>query len=83
MKKDLRYTEMIVLDFQKEFGINIGPVIRRGILHVSEAKKWLVRELYFKWAKADRNRTYADIKYELSILYDISVSCIEKMIYRK
>ena len=83
MKKDLRYSEMIIRDFKKEFGADISQVVRRGILPISEAKKWLVRELYFKWAKADRNRTYADIKYELSILYDISVSCIEKMIYRK
>ena len=83
MKKDLRYSDMIIRDFKKEFGVDIGDVIRRGILHVTDAKKWLVKELYFKWAKADRNRTYADIKYELSIMYDISVSCIEKMIYRK
>jgi len=83
MEKDLRYSEMIIRDFKKEFGLDIGDVIRRGILHVTDAKKWLVRELYFKWAKMDRERTYADIKYELSILYDISVSSIEKMIYRK
>ena len=83
MKKDLCYSEMIIRDFKREFGIDIGPVIRRGVLHVTEAKKWLVRELYYKWAKEDNQRTYADIKYELSILYDISVSSIEKMIYRK
>mgnify|MGYP007068648650 CR=1 FL=1 len=83
MLKDLRYSDMIIRDFKKEFGIDISQVIQRGILPVTEAKKWLVRELYYKWAKKDRMRTYADIKYELSIIYDISVSSIEKMIYRK
>jgi len=83
MTEDLRFSELIIRDFNREFGIDVSEVIRKGILHVTEARKWLVRELYYKMAKADNERTYADIKYELSDLYDISVSTIEKMIYRK
>jgi hypothetical protein len=81
MKEDLKYSERIIKDLKTEFGIDVREVVREGILHVNDARKWLVKKLYYK--KAKENRTYADIKYELSIEYDISVSSIEKMIYRK
>ena len=71
----------IAEDIQNEFGIDVSEVMERGILHPIEAKKWLVKELYFKWAKFDR--TFTDIKYELSDRYDISVSSIEKMVYKR
>jgi len=75
------YKLKIIEDFRNEFGIDVKEVIETGILHPDDARKWLVKNLYFKWAKKDR--TYADIKEELSELYGISVSSIEKMIYRK
>lgn len=62
-------------------GVEIGPVIDIGLLHPVHAKKWLVRKRYFELAKT--GRTYTDIKFELSEKYQISVSSIEKMIYRK
>lgn len=71
----------IVEDIRKEFGLDVCEVIEKGILNPKEAKMWLVKQLYYKWAK--ENRTYSEIKNELSDLYDISVSSIEKMIYRK
>jgi len=79
--KNLPYKMQIVEEIRNEFGIDVSEVVEKGILHPYEAKKWLVKELYFKWAKFDR--TLTDIKYELSDLYDISVSSIEKMVYRK
>jgi len=77
----LPYKLRLVEEIRNEFGVDVSEVVEKGILHPYEAKKWLVKELYFKWAKSDR--TFADIKYELSDLYDISVSSIEKMVYRK
>jgi len=45
------------------------------------AKKWLVKQHYFRMART--GRTYTDIKYELSVKYGLSVSSIEKLVYRK
>lgn len=75
------YSNGIIEDIKREFNIDVTEVIGNGILDLYDAKKWLVKQLYYKWAKEDR--TYADIKYELSVKYEISVSSIEKMIYRK
>ncbi len=71
----------IVEDIRKEFGLDVSEVVEKGILNQREARKWLVKQLYYKWAKG--NRTYTDIKYELSDLYDVSVSSIEKWVYKK
>ncbi|MFN3382921.1 MAG: hypothetical protein ACK41O_25910, partial [Runella zeae] len=51
-----------------------------GLLPLKEAKKWLVRKQYFDMAKT--GRSYSDIKLELSVKYQLSVSSIEKLIYR-
>ena len=75
------YTYRIIEDINREFEVDVTQAIEKGILDPYDAKKWLVKQLYYKWAK--ENRTYADIKYELSVKYEISVSSIEKMIYRK
>ena len=80
-------TEKVITDLRDHFGIEVENLIRKGLLPVSAAKKWLVKELYFTYAKEGNTlekggRTYTDIKYQLSIDYDISVSSIEKLIYR-
>lgn len=79
----LKYSERIIQAFAEEYGIDVREVIEKGILHPTDARNWLVKALYFKMAKADPERTYIDIKYELSVVYDLSVSMIEKLIYRK
>ncbi len=61
-------------------GIDVRNLIDVGLLHPSEAKKWLIRKRYYQMA--DGSRTYTDIKYELSLAYGMSVSSIEKLIYR-
>ncbi len=71
----------IIEDLKSEFGIDVSDVMEKGILHPDDARKWLVKQLYFKWAKKDRS--YIDIKEELSEMYGMSISSIEKMIYRK
>jgi len=80
-------TEKVIDDIRQYFGIDVGNLIKRGLLPINAAKKWLVRELYFTYAREGNTiekggRTYTDIKYQLSIDYGISVSSIEKIIYR-
>ncbi len=81
-------TEKVIIDLREHFGIDVENLVKRGLLPVSAAKKWLVRELYFTYAKEGNTiekggRTYTNIKNELSDCYGVSVSSIEKMIYRK
>jgi len=72
--------QKISADLREQFGVEVEHLIRIGILPVGTAKKWLVKALYFKYAKT--GRTYLDIKLDLSVEYEISVSAIEKLVYR-
>ena len=72
--------QKIVEDIRNQFGIDVEDVVKNEILPTGVAKKWLVKARYFKEAKS--GRTYTDIKLDLSVEYDISVSAIEKLIYR-
>lgn len=80
-------TEKVIKDLRDHFGIEVESLVKNGLLPVSSAKKWLVRQLYFSLAREgntiDRDgRTYTDIKNELSTEYGISISSIEKIVYR-
>jgi hypothetical protein len=61
-------------------GVDAKKLIEIGLLHPVEARRWLVRKKYY--LLADGSRTYTDIKLELSEKYGLSVSSIEKLIYR-
>ncbi|MBL7113694.1 MAG: hypothetical protein ISS19_17275 [Bacteroidales bacterium] len=75
-----KHEQKIVEDIREHFGLEVENLIRMGLLPQVSAKKWLVRALYFKYAKT--GRTYLDIKLDLSVEYNISVSAIEKLVYR-
>ena len=80
--------EKVVIDLRERCGIEVEHLVVRGLLPVSQAKKWLVKELYFDYARQGNTlekggRTYANIKNELSVNYGVSVSTIEKMVYKK
>lgn len=80
--------EKVIVDLRERCGIEVEHLVVRGLLPVSQAKKWLVKELYFDYARMGktlekRGRTYANIKNELSVNYGVSVSTIEKLVYRK
>jgi hypothetical protein len=62
-------------------GVDAKKMIDIGLLHPIEARRWLVRKKYYQLA--DGSRTYTDIKLELSEQYGLSVSSIEKLIYRR
>ncbi len=81
-------TEKVVTDLRERCGLDVEHLVVRGLLPVNIAKRWLVRELYFEYAKEGktlekRGRTYTNIKNELSVNYGVSVSTIEKLVYRK
>lgn len=61
-------------------GVDAKKMIEIGLLHPVDARRWLVRKKYY--LLADGTRTYTDIKEELSEQYGISISSIEKLIYR-
>ena len=81
-------TEKVVVDLRERCGIEVEHLVVRGFLPVSTVKKWLVKELYFEFARkgntlAKRGRTYTNIKNELSVNYGVSVSTIEKLVYKR
>ena len=81
-------TEKVVVDLRERFGIEVEHLVLRGFLPVSTVKKWLVKELYFEYARKGHahergGRNYTNIKNELSVNYGVSVSTIEKLVYRK
>ncbi|MBE0651488.1 MAG: hypothetical protein IH595_11700 [Bacteroidales bacterium] len=62
-------------------GFDTENIIKAGLITPKQAVKWIVKQKYYQMAK-ESNRTYTDIKLELSVKYDVSVSSIEKMVYR-
>ncbi|MBC8436179.1 MAG: hypothetical protein H8D88_01295 [Bacteroidetes bacterium] len=80
-------TLKVVNDLREKYGIDVEHLVRLGLLPPNAAKKWLVKAMYFDLARDGNTidkggRTYTDIKMELSIEYGISISSIEKLIYR-
>lgn len=73
--------KLIIQDILKHYGIDICYQVAIGLLHICDAKNWLVKQEYQRLYSTG-NYTYKEIKDLLSKRYDISVSCIEKIIYR-
>ncbi|KAF0128030.1 MAG: hypothetical protein FD155_3464 [Bacteroidetes bacterium] len=74
------FKEMLAKDIQERTGMNVRPMMDMGLLSLDEARKWVVRRKYYEMAKT--RMTLTDIKYELAEIYGMSVSGIEKMIYK-
>ena len=72
---------LIIGEIEQLAGVDAAQLFDKGLLTLDHARKWIVKQKYFLLAKT--GRSYTDIKYELSIDYGISVSSIEKMVYRK
>ncbi len=73
--------DLVLNEIQQLTGVNVGQLFDIGLIPAYHARKWLVKQKYYRLAKT--GRTYTDIKLELSVEYGVSVSMIEKMIYRK
>ena len=73
--------DLILNDVNQIVGIDTGILFDIGLIPPNHARNWIVRKKYFEMAKT--GRTYTDIKLELSVEYGVSVSMIEKMVYRR
>ena len=72
---------LILSEVNEIAGIDVGQLFDIGLISPNHARNWVVKHKYFQLAKT--GRTYTDIKNELSDEYGISISSIEKMVYRK
>ena len=73
--------DLIISEVNQITGIDAGKLFDMGLIPANHARNWIVRKRYFELAKT--GRTYFDIKLELSVEYGVSISMIEKLIYRK
>ena len=73
--------DLILSEVNQIAGTDTSKLFDIGLIPADHARKWMVKQKYFQLAKT--GRTYMDIKLELSVKYGVSVSMIEKMIYRK
>jgi len=73
--------DLILGEIKELAGIDAGQLLEMGLLTTDHAKKWVVKKRYFQMAKT--GRTYTDIKNELSDCFGMSVSTIEKLVYRR
>ncbi len=73
--------ENIEKDIENMAGVTMKELLKSGLFNEKHAKRWVVKNKYFELAKTGRK--YADIKQELSDKYEISVSSIENLIYKK
>ncbi len=72
--------DLLAKDIKEITGIDSAELFRLGIIDMHEARKWVVLHRYYQMVKT--GRTYTDVKYELSEIYGVSISLIEKMLYR-
>lgn len=73
--------ETMLAEINELAGMDVANLVKKGLVNSNQARKWLVKQKYYEMAKT--GRTYFDIKNELSVSYGLSVSTIEKMIYKK
>jgi len=69
-------------EIKEKTGLEADKMAEVGLLNERTAKKWLVKHHYHT-QKKETGKTLTDIKLDLSVKYDVSVSSIEKMVYRK
>jgi hypothetical protein len=73
--------EEIIREIEVLAGVDASLLFDKGLLTLEHARKWIVYQKYFQLKEP--RRTFTDIKYELSIEYGLSVSAIEKLVYRR
>jgi len=76
----VKLKQRLITETIAHIGMNPEPFIEQGILPLKQLRNWIVVQEYYKRAKT--GRTYTDIKLDLSEEYGISISTIEKLIYR-
>ena len=72
----------IIKDIFRLYGIDISFMVMMKMLHIDDAKKWLVREEYHRLYR-EEGYSYRQVKEILRDRYGLSVSSIEKLVYRQ
>ena len=77
----------VIRDILDEFSIDITYFVFIGLLHIDDAKNWLIKRLYekrrmlYQRGASDENIEY--IKEDLSVSYGVSFSKVEKLVYQR
>ena len=73
--------QRIIKDILHHYRIDISYYVALGLLHIDDAKNWLIRQEYMRlYNKGEYS--YKQVKSYLSNRYEVSISTIEKLIYR-
>ena len=73
--------DIVIQDAREYSGVDLSVVFDLGMIRPEDVRSWLIKRKYFEMAR--RGKNYTQIKIELSERYDITVSAIEKIIYKK
>ena len=77
----------VIRDILDEFAIDVTYFVHIGLLHIDDAKNWLIKKIYekrrmaYQRGESDENIEY--IKEDLSIRYGVSFSKVEKLVYQR
>jgi hypothetical protein len=77
----------VIRDILDEFSIDATYFVFIGLLHIDDAKNWLIKRLYekrrmaYQRGESDENIEY--IKEDLSLRYGVSFSKVEKLVYQR
>ena len=63
------------------YKIDISYFVALGLLHIDDAKNWLIINEYMRLYNGGEY-SYKQVKTNLSDRYSVSISSIEKIIYR-
>ena len=72
--------QRIIKDILAHYKIDISYFVALGLLHIEDAKHWLIKKEYQRLYN-NGEYSYKNVKKFLSERYSISISSIEKMIY--
>ncbi len=73
--------ELLASEIFETMNLDVRQTVHAGLVGEKEMKRQLVRFHYQEMAKQDM--TYKEIKGKLSKRYGLSISAIEKLVYRK
>lgn len=72
--------QRIIKDILAHYGIDISYYVALELLHIEDAKTWLIKKEYQRLYN-NGEYSYKNVKKYLSERYSTSISSIEKMVY--
>ena len=74
--------QRIIKDILQHYNVDVSYFVALGLLHIVDARNWLICHEYRRLHNHGEH-TYIKVKLYLCERYDVSLSTIEKMIYRE